>query len=149
MLEMLLIFLHNWFRVKDDVEGKHPGTYTISGGNIALPFLQEGQYYRIIGSVFNNGLHKYGESDLTDETFDGTIWALDIPKAVEAEAERLAEWQTKYGDVISGPYSSESFGGYSYSKAAWASEGGSGDTWKNEVSAAVRALKKMPGGWDL
>lgn len=114
MLEQLLIELRNWFRVRDDADGKHSGTYTIEGGSITLPFLREGQYFRILGSVFNDGLHKYGEDmGLTDETFRGTIWALAIPKAVIDLADEIQEWSDKFQEAVNSPYTSESFGGYS------------------------------------
>lgn len=122
MLEQLLTYLHNWFRVRDSVDGKHPGTYAVEDGEIALPFLQNGQYFRIIGSVFNDGLHRYGPEmeALQDETFTGTVWALAVPKAVIELADEIEAWQKKYGATVASPFTSESFGGYSYSKAATA-----------------------------
>ena len=60
MLEQTLMEIHNWFRARDESNGIHPGPYTIKNGGIALPFLQDGQYFRIMGSVFNDGLHRYG-----------------------------------------------------------------------------------------
>lgn len=128
MLEELLQHLNNWFPLSD---GIHNGAYTIEDGSIALPFLQDGQYFRIIGSVFNDGLHRYGPGmvDLDDETFTGTIWALAIPKAVIAIADEAAQRIKEQEKAIYGPYTTESFGGYSYSK------GSSGDG----VDAFLRA----------
>lgn len=144
MLEQLLKEIHNWFRVRNDVDGKYPGTYTIEGGNIALPFLQTGQYYRIIGSVFNDGLHKYGEDGLEDETFYGTVWALGIPKAVVELAAEVETWVGKYGEAVNSPYTSESFGGYSYSKSAGGStsSGGAGG-WQNVFSSRLNPWRKI------
>lgn len=129
MLEQLLTYLHNWFRVRDSVDGKHPGTYTVESGGIVLPFLQSGQYFRIIGSVFNNGLYIYGETimdedrneiELTDETFTGSIWALAIPRAVIQTAEEMGDVTAQVtkitGQIAESPFTAESFGGYSYSK---------------------------------
>lgn len=129
MLEQLLNYLHNWFRVRYGVDGKHPGTYTVENGSIVLPFLQNGQYFRIIGSVFNDGLYIYGETildenrneiKLTDETFTGSIWALAIPRAVIRTAAEMGEVTDQIskitGQIIENPFTSESFGGYSYSK---------------------------------
>ena len=56
MLEQVLMHLKNWFLVPG---GIHEGTYTIEDGGITLPFLAKGQYFRICGSVFNDGLHQY------------------------------------------------------------------------------------------
>lgn len=144
MLEQLLKEIHNWFRVRNDVDGKYPGTYTIEGGNIALPFLQTGQYYRIIGSVFNDGLHKYGEDDLQDEAFTGSVWALGIPKAVVELATEVEAWSQKYGDAVYNPYTSESFGGYSYTKASGGSADGVGVSgWKDAFRARLNPWRKI------
>ena len=113
MLEQVLMNIRNWFPVKG---GIYSGTFTIEDGGIMLPFLADGQYFRICGSVFNDGLHQYNVLDLTDETFNGTIWALAIPKAVIELADEIQKWQEKNGEAASGIYQSESFGGYQYSK---------------------------------
>ena len=56
MLTELCAELRNYFEVPN---GRHFGKFTISGGSIApLDFLQEGQYFRIVGSVFNDGVYK-------------------------------------------------------------------------------------------
>ena len=125
MLEQVLMNIRNWFPVKG---GIHSGTFTIKDGGITLPFLADGQYFRICGSVFNDGLHQYNVLDLTDETFTGTIWALAIPKAVIELADEIEEWQKKNGEAASGIYQSESFGGYQYSKQT-ASDGGQLTVW--------------------
>lgn len=146
MLTELCQELRNWF----DRE-RHFGTFEISGGVLTAPFLVDGQYYRILGSVFNDGVHQYGhESDgeLEDETFDGAVWALAIPKAVINLATEIAEWQTKYGAVGSAamsPFNSESFGGYSYSKSAGGgSSGASGASgWKAAFASRLNAWRKL------
>ena len=118
MLEQILMHLHNWFTVE-----VKEGTFTIEGGSIALPFILSGQYFRICGSIFNDGLYQYPTYGLTDETFSGTIWALAVPNTVIDLAAEMEEWQARNGDVAAGPYQSESFGGYSYSKATNANGG--------------------------
>lgn len=128
MLEQVLTHLHNWFIVPG---GKHFGTFTVEGGHIALPFLRDGQYFRIMGSVFSDGLHRYGPDmpALTDETFDGAVWALAIPSDVVDLAAEMAEWEAKNGAAAAGAYQSESFGGYSYSKATDSKTGGAVTVW--------------------
>lgn len=145
MLEQVLIHLHNWFRVRDDVDGIHHGEYTIKDGGITLPFLQEGQYFRIVGSVFNDGLHRYGPDMemLRDETFDGAVWALAIPKAVIDLSAEIAIWQEKYGDKAASPYTSESFGGYSYSKSDGANENGGSGGWEAAFRARLNPYRKL------
>ena len=140
MLEQVLTHIHNWFQV-----GIYPGTYTISDGGVTLPFLQDGQYFRIIGSLFNDGLHQYGPSMelLQDETFDGAVWALAVPKAVVELAGEIAAWQKKYGAVIESPYTSESFGGYSYSKASGAGDSTGSGSWQAAFRARLNPYRKL------
>lgn len=140
MLETVLIHLKNWFVVPN---GVHVGNYTIENGTLQLPFLQNGQYYRISGSIFNDGLHKYGdESDkLKDETFWGTIWALSIPKAVVELSAEIEAWQKKNGEAVASPFTSESFGGYSYTKAT-DSVTGSAATWETVFRSQLNPYRK-------
>ena len=136
MLETVLTHLKNWFLV--DV---HERTYTVKNESLELPFLQRGQYYRICGSVFNDGLHKYGDNDLTDETFTGAVWALAVPKAVIELAAEIDAWQAKNGEASLNPYTSESFGGYSYTKATDAATGGS-VTWQAAFRGRLNPWRK-------
>ena len=139
MLEQVLMHLKNWFLVPG---GIHEGTYTIEDGSITLPFLENGQYFRIFGSVFNDGLHLYPASDLKSETFEGTVWALAVPQAVVDLAEEIESWQTKNGDASVSPYQSESFGGYQYSKATDSASGGA-VTWQSAFRSRMNAWRKL------
>lgn len=139
MLEQVLMNIRNWFPVKG---GIHSGTFTIKDGGITLPFLADMQYFRICGSVFNDGLHQYNVLDLVDETFNGTIWALAIPKAVIELADEIQKWQEKNGEAASSPFSSESFGGYSYSKATDSASGGA-VTWQSAFRSRLNAYRKL------
>lgn len=139
MLEQVLMHLNNWFLVPG---GIHEGTYTIEDGGITLPFLANGQYFRICGSVFNDGLHQYPASDLKAETFDGTVWALAVPQAVIELASEIEAWQKKNGDASVSPYQSESFGGYSYSKATDSASGGA-VTWQTAFRSRLNAWRKL------
>jgi len=135
--------LRNWFE-----RDKFFGKFTIENGAIAVPdgSLQNGQFFRVIGSVFNDGVHKYGESELTDEVFEGAIWAMAVPPAVIDLSERINGWLDKYGDAVLSPYSSESFGGYSYQKAS----AGSGNansvanpTWQSTFAGELNRWRKI------
>ena len=139
MLENVLSHLKNWFLIPDGVNG---GTYTIENGTLNLPFLQNGQYYRICGSIFNDGLHKYGDADLQDETFTGSVWALAIPKAVVELASEIEAWQSKNGEASKNPFVSESFGGYSYSKATDTDTGGA-VTWQAAFRVELNQWRKV------
>lgn len=137
MLGEVLAHLRNYFAVEILCD-----TFTIENGSISLPILQNGQYFRIIGSVFNDGVYQYPASGLTDETFTGAIWALAIPRAVIALSEEINEWQEKNGAASSSPYQSESFGGYSYSKATDGATGGA-LTWQTAFRGRLNQWRKI------
>ena len=139
MLEQVLMNIRNWFTVDG---GIHSGTFTIKDGGITLPFLADGQYFRICGSVFNDGLHKYPATDLVDEEFSGAIWELAIPPAVVDLANEIGAWQEKNGAAAASPYQSESFGGYSYSKATDSASGGA-VTWQSVFKRQLSAWRKI------
>lgn len=140
MLESVLRHLKNWFLVPD---GIHAGTFVVEGGSIALPFLKVGQYYRVIGSVFNDGLHKYGQdTEMPSETFTGAVWALAVPKELQVLSEEIEEWNAKSGKIASGPYQSESFGGYTYTMATDAKAGGT-LTWQSVFRTRLNPYRKV------
>lgn len=138
MLEEVLQHLNNWFLVPD---GIHTGEFTVQDGSITLPFLQNGQYFRVEGSVFNDGLHQNPSHDMENEVFDGTVWALAVPKAVISLADEIAAWNEKNGTP--GPYTSESFGGYSYSKATNAS--GVAVGWQDVFKSRLNTWRRIGG----
>ena len=145
MLTALCQEIRNWLERK-----KFFGTFTIESGQIDLPdgSLQSGQYFRIVGSVFNDGVHKYdpeSESQLVDEVFEGAIWSMGVPPAVVDLSERISEWVTKYGDSVSSPYQSESFGGYSYQKASsgQGNAGSSSPTWQSTFASELNRWRKI------
>lgn len=141
MLTELCQELRNWF-----VREKHFGTFEIEGGIITAPFLVPGQYFRIVGSIFNDGVHLYGSDILTDETFDGAVWALAIPKEVVNLAIDISEWRAKYEAVdspASSPYMSESFGGYSYTKGSAYSGNDGGSSWRSVFGSRLNLWRKI------
>lgn len=143
MLTELCAELKNYF-LRDGLKDIHPGEYTISNGSIDLPFLLNNQYYRIVGSVFNDGVHKYGDTHdvLTDETFVGAVWAMALPLSVIALSNEIDAWNTQNADILSSPYTSESFGGYSYSKASGVSGGGA-FTWKDQFASRLSKWRRL------
>lgn len=90
------------------------GAFEIKDGEISLPFVLEGQYFLIEGSVFNDGLHKKPAEDLKDEKFEGRVVALKVPAAFEKLAEEIKTYCEKNPE---NGLQSESFGGYSYTRA--------------------------------
>lgn len=133
--------LRNWFcDVEKDI---HSGTYVIEDGTLTLPFLQHGQYFRIAGSVHNDGVYKYDEHlELQSETFSGTIWAMRIPPSVIQLAEEIDAWIEKNGAIVSSPYQSESWGGYSYSLKSGGVESGS-ISWQTVFGGRLNRWRKL------
>ncbi len=113
MLNEVCAEIRNYF-----VNEIHNGTFEIVGGKIApLDFIQENQYFRIVGSVFNDGVYKNtADLVLTDEIFSGAVWSMAVPPCVIDLAAEIKAFNESDAGKPS-PYTSESFGGYSYSKA--------------------------------
>lgn len=141
MLSELCKELNNWF--SRDI---YLGTYHIEGGTFEVDFLQEGQFFRVVGSVFNDGVYQYPAEDLTDETFEGAIWAMSVPQEIIDLSAEIDDWKDLYGGVGSAnmsPYTSESFGGYSYTKGGGGTGTGSGDTWQNAFASRLNNWRKI------
>lgn len=141
MLEQILDFIHNYFEVQI-IEG----TFKVESGKINIPLLKDGQYFKVKGSVFNDGVHKYdSELALTDEEFTGEIWALAVPPAVIKIAEEVKTWQDTYGQQANSPFQSESFGGYSYTKASASNSSGRSTpaTWQTVFGPRLNAYRKI------
>lgn len=144
MLTEICQYLRNWFELS-----KLFGEFVISEGNIAfydgsvLP-LQNGQYFRIVGSVFNDGVHKYGDADLGDEEFYGGVWTMAVPPVVVDLAKEIEDWTGLNAEAINSPYQSESFGGYSYTKAGGNSASGTGEiSWQSQFAARLSPWRKI------
>ena len=120
----------------------HTGTFAVENGSISLPFLINGQYFRVVGSVLNDGVYKYPCSGLTDESFRGEVWAMGVPPALVALLAEINEWQTKYGETVQNPYDSESFAGYSYSKSKDSQTGGA-VTWQSAFRSQLSRWRKI------
>jgi hypothetical protein len=133
VLEAVLTHLNNWF-----CREVYAGTFTVTSGTLALPDLADGQYFRIVGSVFNDGLHQSPAAGLTDETFTGAVWALAVPKSVVTLAEEIKAWAAKNQ---LGAYTSESFGGYSYTRATNAK--GAAVGWQDAFAAQLAPYRKL------
>ena len=138
MLSELCAELRNYFC--RDAKDKHIGEFTISGGTIApSDFLQDGQYFAIFGSTFNDGVHQYPAADLTDETFEGSVWAMSVPPdfiQLSADVENYVE----NDEGKPSPFTSESFGGYSYSKAT---DNGAPITWQKVFAKRMNKYRRM------
>lgn len=137
MLTEVCAELRNYF-VKDI----HNGTFEIVGGKITpLDFIQENQYFRIVGSVFNDGVYKNtADLVLTDEIFSGSVWAMAVPPSVVALAEEIKKYNES-DEAKPSVYQSESFGGYSYSKAT--DENGAPIGWKKVFASRLKPYRRI------
>lgn len=147
MLTELCKELNNWFD-----KSRMIGKFKIEDGELTgfSDVLQDGQYFRIVGSVFNDGVYQYPAVDLEDEEFDGAVWVMAVPPSVITLAEEIKEWNNKYGGVDSqamSPFHSESFGGYSYAKKGGSSSyGGSNSkmgTWQGAFAAKLNMYRRI------
>ena len=137
MLTELCAELRNYFVVKI-----HEGRFTIDGGKIApLDFIQENQYFRIVGSVFNDGVYKNtADLELTNEVFCGAVWSMAVPPSVVDLAAEIKKYNES-DEAKPSAYTSESFGGYSYSKAT--DENGSPIGWKKVFASRLKPFRRI------
>ena len=130
--------LKNWFEVKKIFD-----TFNIEGGSLVLTEAKVGQYFRIVGSVFNDGVYKYPATGLTDETFKGAVWLMAVPKDVLGKVEEITGWETENAQAINSPYTSESFGGYSYSKSDSGDGSRSSASWQGHFASWLNKYRKI------
>lgn len=147
MLTEICAYLKNYFSAEED---RFVGDFSVVNGAVTPSVqLAENQYYRIVGSVFNDGVHRSDET-LTDEgVFHGAVWKMRIPQAVIDLSDDIAAWQAENGSSQSAnmsPFASESFGGYSYTKASGfgsASGGSPYATWQNMFANRLNPYRKI------
>lgn len=149
MLNEVCMEIKNFFTFEKD---KHFGDFAIENGRIVPSFDFPTDYIRIVGSHLNDGVHQLSDENdvLKDEdTFHGAIWVMSPPADFLALVSEIEAWQAKNGtadSVAMGPYQSESFGGYSYSKASvsGAGTGGSGVlTWQSAYASRLNAYRRI------
>lgn len=147
--------IRNYF-LKDKV---HPETciykraFTISDGVITpSDFLKEGQYFRICGSDLNEGVYcntEEGRSQLQDEEFEGSIWAMSVPRDFVELCDKIAAWvalNEAPNSVNMSTLSSENFTNYSYSKGSGAGTksgvNGAATTWQTAFYDALTPYRR-------
>lgn len=136
--------IKNWFALdRDRITDK----WTIVDNVITPPLAYPVDYIRIKGSRRNDGVHKLSDEDLLDEEFDGQIWLMSPPRDFLSLVTEIDAWQKKYGGISSSamsPFNSESFGGYSYSKAAGSISGaGTSTTWQSLYGDRLKKYRRV------
>lgn len=115
------------------------GDFEITGGAIELSNVKDGQYYRIVGSALNDGIYRHPSYDLVDETFFGAVYPMCVPVSLLKLTEEIEAWQSANADKLASPYTSESFAGYTYSKATNAD--GTAYSWQTAFAARLKAWR--------
>lgn len=149
MLTELCAELKNYFLPDYHNADKHIhlGTFTIEDGALqGLQFLKDGQYYRIVGSFFNDGVWCYGKESLVDETFDGAVWEMRVPPDVLKLADDIAAWTEANAEALDSPYQSESYVAYSRtlkSGAAGSGTDGGAFGWQQQFANRLKPYRRL------
>ena len=136
MIGELLHEIRNYFD-----KSRHFGTFRIVDGSPifdGIP-IQTGQYFRIYGSAFNDGVYMYPCVDLGGGRSIKKIWLLAIPQEIIELNEEIDKWDELYG--VSGPFNNESFAGYAYTRAT--AKNGGKYTWKDEFAGQLKRWRKI------
>lgn len=130
MLETICTHIHNYF--------DHPGVaarYRILEGVLSVDGVAKGAYYRIIGSDFNDGVHRHPADDLIDEVFVGEVRVMRPPRAFMKLVDEIAAWRQRNG-AAAGPFQSESVAGvYSYRRR--------GDSWQDAFAGELNEWRRL------
>ena len=144
MLSEICAYLRNYF---DRNQPKFYGEIRIEDGALVSfeDKLQNGQYFRIVNSTFNDGVYLYPASGLTDETFsNGSVWAMAVPPDLLALIAEMEAWKTNNAYALNTPYQSESKADYSYSlKSSGNSADGGAMTVINQFSGRLARWRKQ------
>ena len=146
MLTEICAYLHNYF----DYE-RHYGLISIIGGVIFCNgkeiTLEDGQYFALFRNRIALGVFNQSET-LTDKTFDGSVWLMDVPKAIIDADKWAKDWSEKNGGADSeanSVFQSESFGGYSYNKGSNSNGKGGMSIFDNaQFSRMLNPYRKLP-----
>ena len=143
MLEELMRECRNWSCCAEWRSPWH--IYTIKDGSVSLPFLVLGQYFRIVGSVFNDGVYQYGAGWLDRMKRLTVLCGRCLCSACLyfSGSEDVEAWRNKYESTANSPFQSESFAGYSYTKSsASGNSGGSVTGWQVCVCFSAEQMEK-------
>ncbi|HIV10269.1 MAG TPA: hypothetical protein IAD28_01035 [Candidatus Faeciplasma avium] len=127
--------IKNYFE-RDSIEGD----LVISQGTLSCgDRLPEGCYYRILGSLHNDGVHLHPAQGLTDESFSGSVRIMAPPEDFLSLVLEIEEYEASKNGSAEG-FVSESFGGYSYKKAT---SGGRPLGWRQIFKSRLDDFRKI------
>ena len=141
MLSEVCAYLRNYFYHGEPTIGK----IEIVNGALKEPYgLKANQYFRIVGSMFNDGVYQYPLITLQDETFNGAVWGMAVPPELIALISEMEAWKTSNAYALNTPYQSESKADYSYSlKSSGNSADGGAMTVINQFSGRLARWRKL------
>ena len=144
MLSEVCAYLRNYFYHGEPTIGK----IEIVNGALKEPYglkanqyfrivgsmFNDGVYHRIVGSMFNDGVYQYPLTTLQDETFNGAVWGMAVPPDLIDLITEMEAWKADKANAyaLNSPYQSESKADYSYTLKSGAD--GSG---KNSGASAL------------
>lgn len=104
------------------VKEKTSGNFALIPSVAPIPLL-ENQFFRIVGSIMNDGVYQNNAESLatlTAEEFQGEIWSMAVPRDFLALCEEIEAFNSKMNEIASkdNGFTSENFDGYSYSRAS-------------------------------
>ena len=123
--------------------------FTVSEDGVLSPIdgIVSGQYVAVQGSTLHDGVYRIeggrldaGSAFVPAEVFSGRIWLLH-PPADFLNVCRMVEAFENASGKVNGPFQSESFGAYSYTRASGANGGLL--TWQEAFSSRLRPYVKM------
>lgn len=114
-LEKVCQYCRNYF-VRETVDGN----IKIVDGKLHNISIPENTYFIITGSIYNDGLHEADDYLVDEDTFYGCVSFLAIPNIFINLVTEIDAWITEQkaspNNVLTSPYTSETFDEYSYSK---------------------------------
>lgn len=131
MLGEICAYLRNYFYYGEPMIGK----IEIANGALIEPYgLKVNQYFRIVGSMFNDGVYQYPLTTLKDEVFDGAIRGMAVPPDLIALIAEMEAWKADKANAyaLNSPYQSESKADYSYTLKS-----GTDSSGKNSGASAL------------
>lgn len=140
MLGEICAYLRNYFYYGEPMIGK----IEIANGALIEPYgLKVNQYFRIVGSMFNDGVYQYPLTTLKDEVFDGAIRGMAVPPDLIALIAEMETWKTNNAYALNTPYQSESKADYSYTLKS----GTDGSGKNNGASALINQFSGRLARW--
>lgn len=117
------------------------GEFVITGNSLSPA--PDAPFVAIKGSAYHNGVYSLLDGEMIDapdkdETFDGVVYPLRPPDDFLALCKDISAFDDK---SPVGAMQSETFGGYSYTRASGANGGVA--TWQNAYASRLIPFKRM------